>query len=337
MKPFIKVSLSHIHKHSLSRRELVIGSVMGAISPQLFAQKNYPDRPIKTIVPNSPGSSVDTIGRLVMSEVARLIGQPLVIDNRAGAAGAIGVETARAALADGYTVLIGSSSAVSVAPFLQKAVTYQPLRDFDLIALMALLPNVLVCHPNLPVNSVTQFLTYARNKNGDTKMASAGMGSASHLAGAALQVAGGFESLHVPYRGGSQGVASVVSGETDWVLTPAPAAMSLVAGKRLKLLGHSLAPALHPLGNTPSIGSELQGFEFSGWIGLMGPTGLPASVVSLLNKTVVQALQSPTLAKAFETHGAIVKPSTPEEFKAYLTKDVEATRRAVQAANIKPE
>nr|WP_310627479.1 tripartite tricarboxylate transporter substrate binding protein [Limnohabitans sp.] len=273
----------------------------------------------------------------MMNEVSKLIGQPLVIDNRAGAAGAIGVEATRSALADGYSVLIGSSSAVSVAPFLQKAVTYQPLRDFDLIALVALLPNVLVCHPSLPVNSVTQFLAYARNKNGDTKMASAGLGSVSHLAGAALQVAGGFESLHVPYRGGSQGVASVVSGETDWVLTPAPAAMSLVAGKRLKLLGHSLAPAHHPLGNTPSIGSELTGFEFASWIGLMGPTGMPASVVSLLNKTVGQALQSPSLAKALETHGAIVKSSTPEEFRTYLTKDLDTTRRAVQAANVKPE
>ena len=272
-----------------------------------------------------------------MNEVSKLIGQPLVIDNRAGAAGAIGVEATRSALADGYSVLIGSSSAVSVAPFLQKAVTYQPLRDFDLIALVALLPNVLVCHPSLPVNSVTQFLAYARNKNGDTKMASAGLGSVSHLAGAALQVAGGFESLHVPYRGGSQGVASVVSGETDWVLTPAPAAMSLVAGKRLKLLGHSLAPTHHPLGNTPSIGSELAGFEFASWIGLMGPTGMPASVVSLLNKTVAQALQSPSLAKALETHGAIVKSSTPEEFRSYLTKDLDTTRRAVQAANVKPE
>jgi len=321
----------------LSRRDLLISSMGAAITPVLLAQKTYPDRPIKAIIPNSPGSSVDTIGRLVMNEVSKLIGQPLVIDNRAGAAGAIGVEATRTALADGYSVLIGSSSAVSVAPFLQKAVTYQPLRDFDLIALMALLPNVLVCHPSLPVESVTQFLAYVRSKNGDTKMASAGIGSVSHLAGAALQISGGFESLHVPYRGGSQGVASVVSGETDWVLTPAPAAMSLVAGKRLKLLGHSLAPALHPLGNTPAIGSELSGFEFASWIGLMGPSGMPASVVSLLNKIVVQALQSPSLAKAFETHGAIVKSSTQEAFRAYLTKDLDTTRRAVQAAGIKPE
>ena len=323
--------------YQFSRRDLLICGLGEAFSPLLVAQKNYPDRPIKAIVPNSPGSSVDTIGRLVMNEVSKLIGQPLVIDNRAGAAGAIGVEATRSAFADGYTVLIGSSSAVSVAPFLQKAVTYQPLRDFDLISLVALLPNVLVCHPSLPVNSVAQFLAYVRSKNGETKMASAGIGSVSHLAGAALQAAGGFESLHVPYRGGSQGVASVVSGETDWVLTPAPAAMSLVTGKRLKLLGHSLNPTLHPLGNTPAIGSGLPSFEFAGWIGLMGPLGIPASVVASLNKTVVQALQSPSLAKAFETHGAIVKSSTPEEFRSYLTKDLDITRRAVQAAGVKAE
>ena len=321
----------------VSRRNLLMGGLGVVLTPNLTAQMGYPERPIKAIIPNSPGSSVDTIGRLVMHELSRIIGQPVVIDNRAGAAGAIGVEAARHALADGYSVLLGSSSAVSVAPFLQKAVTYQPLRDFELISLIALLPNVLVCNAQLPVESMKQFLAYVRSKKGDTKMASAGIGSVSHLAGAALQIAGGFESLHVPYRGGSQGVASVVSGETDWVLTPAPAAMSLVGGQRLKLLGHSLAPSLHPIGNTPSIGSELSGFEFASWIGLMGPIGMPPSVVSLLNKTLAQALQSASLAKSFETHGAVVKSSTPEAFRSYLIKDLNTTKLAAQAAGVKPE
>ncbi len=308
-----------------------------ASASPLRAQTKYPDRPIRCIIPNSPGSSVDTIGRAVMTEMSRLCGQAVVLDNRAGAAGAIGVEAARQAPADGYTLLVGSSSAVTVAPFLQKAVPYQPLKDFDLISLMGLLPNVLVCHPALPVNSVTQFLALAKSKPGHMRMASAGMGSVSHLAGAALQVHGRFESLHVPYRGGSQGVASVVSGETDWVLTPAPAAMGLVTAKRLKILGHSMSAQQRPLGETPAIASELPGFEFASWIGLMGPRGLPPSTLALLNAIAAQALKSDSLIKVLEINGAMARHTTPEGFRSFLSHDIDITRAAVQAAGIQAE
>ena len=272
-----------------------------------------------------------------MTEMSRLLGQSVVLDNRAGAAGAIGVEAARQAQPDGYSLLVGSSSAVTVAPFLQKAVPYQPLKDFELISLMGLLPNVLVCHPGLPVNTVTQFLTLVKSKPGQTRMASAGIGSVSHLAGAALQVHGRFESLHVPYRGGSQGVASVVSGETDWVLTPAPAAMSLVAAKRLKLLGHSMPTQHHPLGDTPAIAHELPGFEFASWIGLMGPRGISPTIVSLLNARMAQALKSDSLQKVLEANGAVARHSTPDGFRSFLSRDIDNTRLAVQAAGILAE
>lgn len=318
-----------------SRRQLLLGGCAWALTP--WAAADYPERPVRVIIPNSPGSSVDTIGRVVMAEVGKLLGQPAVMDNRAGAAGAIGVDLTRQAHADGHTVLIGSSSAISVAPLLQKAVSYQPLRDFELISLIALLPNVLVCHPSLPVETVSQFVALAKAKAGELRMASAGIGSASHLAGEALQAAGHFKSLHVPYRGGSQGVASVVANETDWVLTPAPAAMSLVAGKRLKLLGHSMAPGTPAVGSAPAIGSELAGFEFAGWIGLMGPRGLPPALVSTLNRHLAQALETELVRKAFEANGAVAHPSSPEAFREYLRRDIATTRAAVQAAGLQAE
>ena len=321
--------------NSASRRQLLLGGCALAFAP--WAAAHYPERAVRVIIPNSPGSSVDTIGRVVMTEVGKRLGQPAVMDNRAGAAGAIGVDIARQAHADGHTVLIGSSSAISVAPLLQKAVSYQPLRDFELISLIALLPNVLVCHPSLPVETVAQFVALAKAKAGELRVASAGIGSASHLAGEALQAAGHFKSLHVPYRGGSQGVASVVAGETDWVLTPAPAAMSLVAGKRLKLLGHSMAPGTPAMGHAPSIGSELAGFEFAGWIGLMGPRGLPPALVSTLNRHLAQALETDSVRKAFDANGAVTYPSSPEAFREHLRRDIAMTRAAVQAAGLQPE
>jgi tripartite-type tricarboxylate transporter receptor subunit TctC len=168
-------------------------------------------------------------------------------------------------------------------------------------------------------------------------MASAGIGSASHLAGVALQAAAGFTSLHVPYKGGSQGVASVVSGETDWVLTPAPAAMSLVAGGRLRLLGHSLPTTSRPLGDTPSIAASVPGYEFAGWIGLLGPRGLPAPVTAALGEALARALQARDLAQAFELHGAVATASSPAEFRRFLERDIATNRKAVTLAGIQPE
>ena len=324
---------------SLTRRAWLSAAAGSAAmgSWPVCAQGVWPQRPLKFIIPNAPGSSVDTIGRLLMAEIGKLLQQPAVADNRAGAAGALGAEAARTAPADGHTLLIGSTTAISTAPLLQRAAKYDPLTDFDLVSLVALLPNVLVCHPGLPVKSVAELVAFARAKGDKSNMASAGIGSASHLAGIALQAAAGFQSLHVPYKGGSQGVASVVSGETDWVLTPAPAAMSLVAGGRLRLLGHSMPVNTRPLGDTLSIATTVPGFEFSGWIGLLGPKGLPAPVTAALVDAVAKALRSRDLTQAFDLHGAVATPSSPAEFRSFLERDIAQNKKAIVSAGIQPE
>jgi tripartite-type tricarboxylate transporter receptor subunit TctC len=324
---------------SIGRRTLLAAGAagMGVAAWPARAQAAWPQKPIKFIVPNAPGSSVDTIGRLLMAEMSKSLQQPAVADNKAGAAGALGAEAARASAPDGYTLLIGSSTAISTAPLLQKAAKYDSLADFELISLVALLPNVLVCHPALPVKSVSDLIGYAKAKGDKSNMASAGIGSASHLAGVAFQSAAGFTSLHVPYKGGSQGVASVVSGETDWVLTPAPAAMSLVTGNRLRLLGHSMQVSAHPLGDTPSIATTVPGFEFVGWIGLLGPKGLPAAVTGAVVEAVFKALQVRELTQAFELHGAVATPSSPADFRRFLERDIATNKKAVAMAGIQPE
>lgn len=301
------------------------------------AQELYPSRSIQLIVPNAPGSSIDTIGRAVATRMAPLLQQSMVIDNRAGAAGVIGVEAGRRAAPDGHTLMIGSTSAITTAPLLQKSVPYDPLRDLDLLAIFALLPNVLVVNPALPVRNTGEFIAYALSKGDKSNMASAGPGSASHLAGVAFQNAAGFKSLHVPYKGGSQGVASVVSGETDWVLTPAPAAMSLVKSGRLRLLGHSMGPNHKPVGDAPSLASTVPGYEFAGWIGLLAPKGLPQNVTRKLLETTEQAIRQPELQTAFEANGAVPTFLNPQEFQAFLVTDIELNRKAIQTAGLKAE
>ena len=328
----------------LSRRALIaagltlldVTTAQAATFP-LRTAGNWPQKPVKFIIPNAPGSSVDTIGRLLMIEMAKSLQQAAVADNKAGAAGALGAEAARISSPDGYTLLIGSTTAISTAPLLQKAVRYDPLADFELISLVALLPNVLVCNPALPIKTTRDLIAYAKSKGDKSNMASAGVGSASHLAGLAFQSAAGFTSLHVPYKGGSQGVASVVSGETDWVLTPAPAAMSLVAGDRLRLLGHSLPMGAAGVGDAPSLATTVPGFEFAGWIGLLAPKGLPLAISTALAETVQKALQARDVIQSFETNGAVPSSSTSAEFRRFLERDIATNKKAIAMAGIQAE
>jgi len=322
---------------NLDRRQ-VLALVAATGGGAAFAQAaTYPAHPVKLIVANAPGSSVDTIGRIVGAQLATVLGQPLVVDNKAGAAGAVGIESGKAAPADGYTLIVASSSSLTVAPLLQKAVRYDPLQDFEFVSLVAVLPNVLVCNPSLPVNNVAEFIAYAKAQGGKFNMASAGVGSVSHLAGAALASAAGFEVLHVPYKGGSQSVGSVVSGETQWTLTPAPAAMGLVKGGRLKALGHSMARGTQPLGSLPAIGETLPGFEFAGWIGIVAPRGLPPAISQQLRRALATALQQAALRESFDLNGAVPTASSAEEFKAFLARDIEQNRKAIRAAGVQPE
>jgi tripartite-type tricarboxylate transporter receptor subunit TctC len=322
----------------ISRRQLLASTALLAATGSTFAQPaGYPVRPVKLIVANAPGSSVDTIGRILASQLGAAIGQPLVVENKAGAAGAVGIESGKASAADGYTLVVGSSSSITVAPLLQKAVRYDPLQDFEFVSLVAVLPNVLVCNNALPVSNVAEFVAYAKAQGGKFNMASAGIGSVSHLAGVALASAGGFEVLHVPYKGGSQSVASVVSGETQWTLTPAPAAMGLVKGGRLKVLGHSMAKGTQPLPGVPSIAETLPGFEFAGWIGLMAPKGLPPAIAQQIRRSVATSLQQPALRESFALNGAVPTGSSAEEFRDFIVRDIDQNRKAIRVAGVQAE
>jgi tripartite-type tricarboxylate transporter receptor subunit TctC len=320
-----------------NRRQLLAALAMLGATGKGLAQAVFPSHPIKLVVANAPGSSVDTIGRILSAQLATTLGQAVVVDNKAGAAGAVGIESGKSAAADGYTLIVASSSSLTVAPLLQKAVRYDPLQDFEFVSLVAVLPNVLAVNASLPVNSVAEFVAYAKAQGGKFNMASAGVGSVSHLAGAALASAGGFEVLHVPYKGGSQSVGSVVSGETQWTLTPAPAAMGLVKGGRLKALGHSMAKGTQPLGALPSIAETLPGFEFSGWIGIVAPRGLPPAIAQQMRRAIATALQQPALRESFALNGAVPTASSAEEFRDYLARDIDANRKAIRVAGVQPE
>ena len=317
-------------------RQLACCAVLALVAAAAAAQ-DYPTHPIRLVMPNAPGSSIDTVGRLVSVRLGEVLGQTIVIENRAGAAGAIGIETAKTANPDGYTLLFASASGMAIAPLLQKQIPYDPLNDFAFVSLVAVMPNVLVVNPALPIGSVKELIEYSRANKGKVNMASAGLGAASHLGGVLLMVMADFESLHVPYKGGGPSVASVVAGESHWTIAPAPATMSLVKSGRLRAIAHSMPQRAPLFGDIPAVAETVPGYDYSGWAGLLAPKATPKPIVEKLQAALVRAAANPALKDGFAAQGAEVVVTSPEEFRRFLEQDIANTARVVKAAGLQPE
>jgi tripartite-type tricarboxylate transporter receptor subunit TctC len=299
--------------------------------------KNYPERPIRLIMPNAPGSSNDTLGRIIAAKLGDALGQQIVVDNRAGAGGLLGMEIGKNANPDGYTLLAASTAAMSIAPHIHKKLPYDPVKDFEYISMFGVAPNVLVVNPNLPPKTVKEFIEFAKSKGTGLNMASAGAGAQSHLTGAALMVAAGIQSTHVPYKGGGASVGSVVAGESQWTITPAAAVMSLVKSGRLRALGHTLPQRAPLLGDMPAIAETVPGFKYSGWYGLLAPKGTPKSIVNKVRDTLIKVVNAPEMKDLFASQGALVQTSTPEEFRKFVQQDILDTGKVARAAGLKLE
>ena len=299
--------------------------------------KDYPNHPIRMLVPNAPGSAVDTLGRILAQAITHAGGQQVVIDNRAGAGGVLGMEIGKNANPDGYTVLYASPAAMTIAPHIQRKLPYDPLKDYDYVSLFGITPNVLVVNPSLPVKTVKDLIDYCRSRGGQVNMASAGPGSQSHLSGVLLTTLGKFESLHVPYKGGGPSVAAVVAGESQWSLAPAPAVAGLMRSGKLRPIAHSLPKRDPLLADLPPIRDTVPNFEYSGWNGLVAPVGTPRAIQEKLRSLLIKAVETPELKKAFEAQYTQVATSTPAEFRSLVAKELKLLAPLVKAAGLKVE
>jgi tripartite-type tricarboxylate transporter receptor subunit TctC len=286
------------------------------------------------LVPNAPGSSVDTLSRIAGAKLSEVIGEQIVIDNRAGAAGVIGMEIAKAAAPDGYTMIAATTAATTIARLLQKKPTFDPLKDYEFVAQFAETPNVLVVNPSLPVKSVKELIDYCTARHGKVNMASAGAGSQSHLSGTYFLQAAKFESLHVPYKGGGPSVASVVAGESQWTLTPAPAVMALVNSGRLRAIGHSLPKRSALLGNIAPIAETIPGFDYSGWQGFMTPKGTPKPITAKLREAVMKMAEAPDFRKAMAVQATEIVVRGPEDFRKVVEDSMIKNAAVVKAVGL---
>jgi tripartite-type tricarboxylate transporter receptor subunit TctC len=319
-------------KRTLS--SLVPAFVLAAAAQAAAPDASYPNRPIRMLVPNAPGSAVDTLSRIVGTRLSEVIGQQVVIDNRAGAGGIVGMEIAKAANPDGYTLISATTAASTIARLLQKKPTFDPLTDYDYVVQFAETLNVLVVNPTLPIKSVQDLINYAKSGKTPFNMASAGAGSQSHLSGAYFQQVAKINSLHVPYKGGGPSSASVVANESQWTLIPAPAAMGHVNAGRMRAIAQTLTRPTALLPGIPPISDTLKGFDYSGWMGFFVPKGTPTAITDKIRAAVVKTMEAPDVKKAMAFQATEIVVRGPKEFQKVVRESAAENAKLVKALGL---
>jgi tripartite-type tricarboxylate transporter receptor subunit TctC len=299
-----------------------------------FAADSYPSRPIRVIIPNGPGSSVDTLTRIVTNEMSNVIGQQLVIDNRAGAGGVIGMEIGKSANPDGYTLVTATTAASTIARLLMKNPTYHPVNDYEAATQFAVTLNVLVIANSLPVKSVPEFIAYAKSGKKPFNMASAGIGSQSHLSGAYFLQEAKIDALHVPYKGGGPSAAAVAIGEAQWSLIPSAAAMSHVAAKRMRAIGHSLNKPTALLPGVPPIAETIPGFDYTGWMGCFAPKGTPKAVIEKVRAAVAKTMEAPSVKKGMAFQATEIIILGPADFRKVVQDSMVTNAKLVKTVGL---
>ena len=314
-------------------------AALAAAAPLMLAAAHaadtaqYPTKPIRLIVPQQAGSSNDTLSRVVTNQLGEALGQQMVVDNRAGVGGIIGMEIGAAAVPDGYT-LVSMATAQVISPYLQKKLAYDTLKDFAPISLYGITYNALIAHPSVPAANVKDFVALAKAKPGTLNMASAGPGSQSHLAGVMFSLATGINVLHVPYKGAGASVGAVFANESQFAVTPLPSTVGHIKSGRLKALALSSKKRSPSAPEIPTFIEQGFNFESSGWNGLIAPKNTPKPVIDKLLTTLHKVAATPAFKEQIARQGAEVIVITPQEFAQFIRVEFDKFGPVVKAANL---
>lgn len=299
------------------------------------AAQPYPNKPIRVIAPSSAGGPVDVIARILAPAWSEALGQPMVIDNRAGAAGQIGTEMAAKALPDGYTVLLGFSGPLVIVPQINVSTPYDTLKDLAPVSLAAAAPYVLLVHPNVAAKTVKELVALAKAQPGKLNFASGGTGVGIHMAGELFNLTTGVKITHVPYKGAGPGMTALLAGEVDMMFNGLSSALPQVKGGRLRAiaLGGEKRSALMP--ELPTIAESGYQFNTSGWYGPMVAKDTPRAIIMKLNSTLLQALKQPQVRDRLNDIAVEAIGSTPEEYTALLRRELATWGGVVEATGLK--
>ena len=303
----------------------------------LGASAAYPEKPVRIVVPWAPGGSTDILARTVAEKLTRALGQPVVVDNKPGAAGNIGSDSVAKAAPDGYTLLFGSMSTHVINPGIMASMPFKGVDDFTPIALLAFVTNTMVVHPSVPATNLAEFIAYAKANPGKIAYASGGAGSTNHLSAALMEKMAGIQMLHVPYKGGAPAVADTVGGQTQLLFTAGTQSLPHVRAGKLKLLAVTEKRRSPLLKDVPTVAETLPGYEMAVWYGAFGPKGMPAEVTRRLNTEINRIMMLPDVREKMEAIGVETVNETPEQFAAVLRADYEKWGRLVRELNIKSD
>jgi tripartite-type tricarboxylate transporter receptor subunit TctC len=321
-------------------RSLAAGLLLSALcvlSAAASAQ-TYPSKPLRIVVPFTPGGSSDILARAVGNELTKSLGQPVVIDNVPGAGGSIGAERVAKSAADGYTLLMGHVGTLAVNPALYPKLAYDPVKDFAPVAWVARVPNILVVHPSVAATDFKAFIALAKSKPGQLNYGSGGNGSAAHTTMEYLKSQSGISLLHIPYRGTAPSVTDLLAGQIQLLFTGAPALIPHIKSGKIRPLAVSSSKRLDILPDVPTVAESglkgLANFEADQWYGIVAPRGTPADVVTKLNAAINAALALPEVKTRLSSEGAYPAPATPDAFGKLIASDIKRWAPVVKRAGI---
>lgn len=300
------------------------------------AQSNYPNKPVKLIVPFPPGGGNDVIARVIGQKLSDRWGQAVVIDNRAGANGIVGLQALMQSPADGYTLAVGAAGPLAVNPSLYARLPYDPVKDFAAVTNLVNYPLLLVVHPSVPVKTTRDVVTLAKAKPGQLSYASPGSGNSGHLAGELFNSMAGVNTLHIPYKGQGPALTDLLSGQVHMLYSSIPSVINQVKTGQLKAIAVGSAKRLPSLPDVPTIAeSGVPGYEAYSWVGLVAPANTPSDIVHKIYRDVSDILKQADVADKLNQQGALPVGDTPEEFSQYIKAEVAKWGQVVRNANIK--
>ena len=319
------------------RQILAAGLFLGLYATSFVtAAADFPSRPITLVVAFPAGGGVDTVGRLIGDEMAKTLGQPVIVNNRPGAAGQVGTDyVATRAEADGYTILLGSPGAITAGPALFPDLNYKPAKDLAAVGLAVRIPNLVAANPDFPANNVSELVALAKSGKHKITYGSGGIGTSQHLAGELLAYTLGIDMLHVPYKGTAPSITDAIGGQIDMTFADPTVAPYIRSGK-LKLIGITLGERSKALPDFPTLAEQgAKGYDAGNWYGFLAPKKTPAAVIERLNDAVNHALEKDSVQKQLLSMGMDPSPMTPDEFQKFLDKDTAQWSELVKKAGIK--
>jgi tripartite-type tricarboxylate transporter receptor subunit TctC len=311
-------------------------ALLVAVALPVFAQ-SFPNKPVRIIVPYPPGGGTDVVARTVAPKMQEALGQPVVVENRAGAGGNIGTEVVAKSPADGYTLLVASAS-TAINQTLTKNLSWDAVRDFSPVVLLVLNQSLLVVHPSVPASSVRELIALARAKPGSVTYASYGNGSSAHLIGELFKMMAGVDLLHVPYKGAAPAVNDLLGGQVNMLFSDVAAILPHVKSGKVRALGIGSEKRFAGLPEVPTIAEAgVPGFVGGGFLGLVAPAGTPREVVAALNAAALKSLAAPEVIERLNALASPPQGGTPEAFGALLRAEVDKWAKVIRAGNVKAD